>query len=58
VLAALSRIEANTQFLNSNSQSIAMLESHVEQLVNALNQIEEDELWSQSETNPKRTLND
>jgi glycerol-3-phosphate responsive antiterminator len=58
VLAALSRIEANTQFLNSNSQSIAMLESHVEQLVNALNQIEEDELWSQSETNPKRTLHD
>jgi hypothetical protein len=39
------------QTMNSHSQSIAKLEFQMEQLVHALNQIEEEELWDQSEDN-------
>jgi hypothetical protein len=44
VLTALGKLEAATQLLHFHSQSIAKLEFEVEQLVNALNQIEEEEL--------------
>jgi hypothetical protein len=51
VLAAIGKLEADTQLLHSHTQSIAKLEFQVEQLVNALNQIEEEKLWSQFEDN-------
>jgi hypothetical protein len=51
VLATLSKLEANTQLLHSHFQSIAKLKFQVERLVKALNQIEEEELWSQSKDN-------
>jgi hypothetical protein len=44
VLAALGKLEADTKLQHK-------LEFQVNQLVNALNQTEEEELWSQSEDN-------
>lgn len=53
MLAALNKLEADTQLLNSNSQSIAKLKFQVKQLANALNRREEGKLPSQPEANPK-----
>jgi hypothetical protein len=53
VLTALGNLEANTQLLNSHSQSIAKLEGQVGQLANALNQRKEGKLPSQPVANPK-----
>ncbi|XP_062166979.1 uncharacterized protein LOC133873272 [Alnus glutinosa] len=46
VLTALGNLEANTQLLNSHSQSIAKLEGQVGQLANAFNQRKEGKLPS------------
>jgi hypothetical protein len=56
MLVALDKLEVDIQLLHSHPvpthfQSIAELEFQVEQLVQALNLIEEDELWGQSEDN-------
>ena len=53
MLFALSNLEANTQLLNSHSQSIAKLETQVGQIANALNQRREGKLPSQPVANPK-----
>jgi hypothetical protein len=53
VLTAIGNLEANTQLLNSHSQSIAKLEGQVGQLTNAFNQIKEGKLPSHPIANPK-----
>jgi len=53
VLAALSKLESQTQLLNSHSQSISKLETQVGQLANALNKRMEGTLPSQPVVNPK-----
>jgi hypothetical protein len=53
VLVALNKLEADTQLLNSNSQSIAKLEFQFKQLANAHNRREEGKLPNQPEANPK-----
>jgi len=53
VLTALGNLEANTQLLNSHSQSIAKLEGQVGQLANAFNPRKEGKLPSQPIANPK-----
>jgi hypothetical protein len=53
VLSALSNLEANTQMLNSHSQSISKLEAQVGQLANSLNKRAEGKLPSQPVANPK-----
>jgi hypothetical protein len=53
VLAALSKLESQTQLLNSHSQSISKLETQVGQLANTLNRRMEGTLPSQPVVNPK-----
>jgi len=53
VLAALSKLESQTQLLNSHSQSISKLETQVGRLANALNKRMEGTLPSQPVVNPK-----
>jgi hypothetical protein len=43
-------VNSHSQLLHSQSQSLARLEFQVKHIAN---QIEEEELWSQSEANPK-----
>ena len=52
-MTALGNLEANTQLLNSHSQSIAKLEGQVGQLANPLNQRKEGKLPSQPVANPQ-----
>jgi hypothetical protein len=52
-LNALGNLEANTQLLNSHSQSIAKLETQIGQLANSLNRRAEVKLPSQPIANPK-----
>ncbi|XP_062150305.1 uncharacterized protein LOC133858859 [Alnus glutinosa] len=53
VMAALGKLESQTQLLNSHSQSISKLETQVGQLANTLNRRMEGTLPSQPVMNPK-----
>ena len=55
MLQALKGLEANTQVLNSHTQSIAKLETQIGQLATALNRREEGKLPSQPISNPVRS---